>query len=202
MRLVLPKSKLYGTLPYVLIVAGLVGFIASFVLTYDKLHVLQNPSYDPPCNINPILSCGSVMKTEQADLFGMPNTIYGLVAFTALITFGFMLAAGAQLKRWIWQAAQAAAILGVIFMHYLFFQSVYRISAICVWCFAVWMVTIPLFVFLTAFNIRAGNLPLPKSLKPAGMFFARNSGNILLVWYMIIFLILFKEFWYYWSTLL
>lgn len=202
MRRVLPKSKRYGNLPYILLVAGLIGFIASFALTYDKLHVLQNPSYDPPCNINPILSCGSVMKTEQANLFGMPNTIFGLVAFTALITFGFMLAAGAELKRWIWQAAQAAAVLGVIFMHYLFFQSVYRISAICIWCFTVWMITIPLFVFLTAYNLREGNIRLPKAFKPAGLFFARNSGNIVFVWYVVIILVLLKEFWYYWSTLL
>lgn len=62
-------------LPFILIAAGIIGIIASFVLTYDKIHVLTDKGYEPSCNINPILSCGSVMKTEQASLLGVPNTV-------------------------------------------------------------------------------------------------------------------------------
>jgi uncharacterized membrane protein len=81
------KLTLPRVLPYILIVAGIIGCIASFVLTYDKIQVLQNANYEPSCNINPILSCGSVMKTEQASLFGVPNTVFGLVAYSMLFTF-------------------------------------------------------------------------------------------------------------------
>lgn len=52
------------TLPYIFIIAGIIGAIASFVLTYGKIQVLQNPAYKPACSVNPVLSCGSVMKTE------------------------------------------------------------------------------------------------------------------------------------------
>src|SRR5664279_4721339 len=127
---------------------------ASFVLTYYKLHILQNPAYHPPCNINPVLSCGSVMKTEQASLFGMPNTIYGLMAFAMLLTLGVVLVSGAKLPAWMWRAAQGIATVGVISMHYLFFQGVFRIGAICPWCFAVWMITIPVFWYITLYNLR------------------------------------------------
>jgi len=190
------------TLPYILIVAGIVGSIASFILTYDKIQILQNPGYEPGCNLNPILSCGSVMKTEQASLLGVPNTIFGLIAFATLATFGALLASGARVKRWVWLGAQLAATIGVIFMHYLFFQGVYRIGAICPWCFAVWMVTIPTFWYITVYNLRERNLQLPHSLQPASRFVQTHHARILTVWYLIIFAILLEHFWYYWSTLL
>jgi uncharacterized membrane protein len=196
------NTSLKTVLPYILIVAGIVGVIASFVLTYDKIHVLQNAGYKPPCNINPILSCGSVMKTEQASLLGVPNTIFGLMAFSMLFTFGVLLAGGAKVKKWVWLGAQFAATAGVIFMHYLFFQGVYRINAICPWCFVIWIITIPVFWYITQYNLREQNIRLPAALKPASLFIQKHPGDILLVWYLAILGILAQRFWYYWSTLI
>lgn len=189
-------------LPYILILAGIIGCLASFVLTYDKIHVIQDPSYSPACNINPILSCGSVMKTEQASLLGVPNTIFGLIAFSMLFTFGILLAGGAKVKRWVWLGAQIASTTGVIFMHYLFFQGVFRIHAICPWCFVIWMITIPVFWYITLYNLRERHLVLPAKLKPLSEFIQRHHGDVLIVWYLAIFAILIQRFWYYWSTLL
>lgn len=189
-------------LPYILIAAGIVGIIASFVLTYDKIHVLTDNSYEPSCNINPILSCGSVMKTEQASLLGVPNTVFGLIAFSMLLTFGFLLAGGAKVKKWVWIGAQIAATVGVIFMHYLFFQGVYRINAICPWCFVVWIITIPTFWYITLYNLREQNINLPTSMNKITAFMQKHHGDILVVWYLAILGILLQHFWYYWSTLL
>ena len=189
-------------LPYIFIVVGIIGCIASFALTYDKIHVLQDPSYSPACNISPILSCGSVMKTEQANLLGVPNTIFGLIAFSMLFTFGVLLAAGAQVKRGIWLGAQLAALIGMIFMHYLFFQGVFRINAICPWCFVVWMITIPTFWYITIYNLKVENIRLRGKLKSASGFLQRHHGDMLGLWYLVIFGILLQHFWYYWSTLL
>jgi len=191
-------------LPWILLIGSLVGLAASFILTYDKIHVLQNSSYQPGCNLNPVLSCGSVMKTSQASLFGVPNTIFGLVAFGMLFALALGLLAGASYKRWLWRCAQAAAAAGVIFMHYLFFQAVFRIHAICPWCFGVWMITIPIFLSITIYNIRAGNIGLSRvpALAAAGRFVSKYSLDILAFWYLCIFLILLIKFWYYWSTLI
>lgn len=115
---ILKNNTLEKVLPYNLIMVGVIGVIALFALT--------NAGYEPSCNMNPILSCGSVMKTEQSSLLGVPNTIFGLIAFSMLLTFGFLLAGGAKVKRWVWIGAQVAATVGIIFMHYLFFQGVYR----------------------------------------------------------------------------
>jgi uncharacterized membrane protein len=200
-----PRSVTWQrALPYVLLIGGIIGMLASFMLTYDKIHVLQNPDYRPACNINPILSCGSVMQTEQATLLGVPNTIFGLVAFSMLTTFAVLLLAGAQVKRWVWQAAQVAATGGVIFMHYLFFEAVWRIHAICPWCFVVWMITIPIFYGITIYNLRQGNLGHLrwKTTNKVGLFIEKYSNDLLVLWYLIILGILLVKFWYYWSTLL
>ncbi len=191
------ETNRYGRLPWLFMSTGFIGGLASFILTYDKIRVLVDPSYQPACNINPIFSCGSVMSTEQASLLGVPNTIFGLIAFTVLFTFGFMLLAGSTVQKWVWQAAQVAATIGVIFMHYLFFQAVWRIGAICPWCFVVWMITIPIFWQITLFNIKSGYISLPKR---ASAFAQKYSGEILTVWYGGIFTILLIRFWYYWST--
>lgn len=198
----LQTLTLNTVLPYLLITAGVIGCLASFVLTYDKIQVLQNPAYSPACNINPILSCGSVMKTEQASLLGVPNTIFGLMAFSMLLTFGVLLASGARIGKPVWWGAQAAALLGVVFMHYLFFQGVFRIHAICPWCFVVWMITIPVFWYITLYNLQQGAIRLPQKLQPVGVFVKKHHGDLLAVWYLAILGILLQHFWYYWSTLL
>lgn len=194
--------KIEKVLPYILVGAAIIGLLASYVLTYDKIQVLMNPAYDPPCNINPVLSCGSVMKTSQASLMGVPNTIFGLGAFSALLTFGVLLASGATFKRWVWLAAQGAATLGAVFMHYLFFQGVFVIGAICPWCFAVWMVTIPVFWYITVYNLQSGVFGLRGRALAVSKFIVRHHGDILGVWYLAIFGIILWRFWYYWSSLL
>jgi uncharacterized membrane protein len=142
------------------------------------------------------------MKTEQASLFGVPNTVFGLIAFSMLFTFGLLLAGGAQVKKWLWVGAQLVAVAGVVFMHYLFFQGVYRINAICPWCFVVWMITIPVFWYITMYNLKERNIRLPATLGPVSVFIQRHHGDILAAWYLVIFSILLQHFWYYWSTLL
>ena len=62
------------------LIAGVIGLVASMTLTVEKIEILLNPSYVPSCNINPIVSCGSVMVTPQASVLGFPNPLLGIVA--------------------------------------------------------------------------------------------------------------------------
>lgn len=188
-------------LAVIFLVAAAVGLLASFQLTYDKIQVLKNPAYVPGCNINPVLSCGSVMKTEQANLLGMPNTIFGLVAFGALAAIGLALLAGATFKRWFWIVINLAALGGFIFFIYLFFQGVYRIGAICPYCFLVWMVVPPVLWYTTLYNLKQGHIgrTVSEQLKRTLL---RFHGDILGLWYLAVFLVLLTHFWYYWKTLI
>jgi len=70
------------------LIAGVIGLIASTTLTVEKIELLRNPSYVPSCNINPIVSCGSVMTTPQASVLGFPNSLIGIAAFTIVTVTG------------------------------------------------------------------------------------------------------------------
>jgi uncharacterized membrane protein len=69
------------------LIAGVIGLTAAGVLLIEKISLLQNPAYVPSCSINPVVSCGSVIITPQAAVFGPPNPLYGVIAFTLVLTF-------------------------------------------------------------------------------------------------------------------
>ena len=72
----------YRQTAWTLVVGGIIGIFASIELIIQKIAVLSDPDFVPNCDINPILSCGSVISTEQASLFGFPNPVLGVIGFT------------------------------------------------------------------------------------------------------------------------
>ncbi len=200
------KNKI-RTLPNVigmlLVVLGMIGFIAASTLAIEKVALLKNPEYVPSCNLNPVLSCGSVMSTHQAEVFGFPNPFIGVAGFAIVVTVGMGILAGAKYKRWYWLGLEAGTIFGVSFVHWLIYQSIFVIGALCPYCMVVWAVTIPIFLYVTLYNMREGHIRLNSAwLKSLNQFVQKNHGNILFVWYSIIFLIILNHFWYYWQTLI
>lgn len=185
-------------LPFIVLSAGIIGFLASFTLTVDTIKSLQNPGFDPVCNINPIISCGSVMKTDQASVLGFANSLIGVGAFAALTALGVALLAGAKFSRWLWLSMQALASLGLVFVHWLIFESLYRIGSLCPFCMAVWLVVIPTFWYLTLYNLRQSKFAANQLF----LFAYRHHVDILIVWLLIIVGLIINRFWYYWSTLL
>ena len=189
-------------LPWILLIGGLGGLFASFMLSLEKFEALKNPHYVPVCNLNPILNCGTVASSDQAFAFGFYNPFLGLVAYSAVVTVGASLLAGAKFRRWFWVLLEAGLLFGVLFITWLQFETLYRIGALCLFCMVAWAVTIPVFWYATLYNLREGNIILPKSLKSIGIFAQKHHGDILLVWFLIILLLILKRFWYYWSTLI
>jgi uncharacterized membrane protein len=196
------KLTLEKAIPYLLIVAGIIGLISSFAITYDKMKLLENPSYRPSCNLNPIISCGSVMQSKQGEAFGFPNPWLGLAAFAILLTIGMGMLAGAKFKRWFWLGLEAGTLFGIGFVHWLFFESVYRIHALCPWCMAVWVVVIASFWYVTLYNLQTGVIKLPKgkSWSKLGVFLRQHHLDIIILWYLIIVFLIFKHFWYYFGS--
>ncbi len=142
------------------------------------------------------------MKTWQASVFGFPNSLIGIAGFAIVTTVGMALLAGATFKRWFWWGLQAGTVFGASFVTWLQYQSIYRISALCPYCMVVWSVTIPIFWYVTLYNLRQGHIKLPARLKNLGNFLERHHGDILLVWFLIIIGLILNHFWYYWSTLI
>lgn len=186
-------------LPWVLTIGGAIGLVAAFVLTVEKIALLKDPAYVPSCSLNPVLSCGSIMRTPQAEAFGFPNPLLGIVGFTVVLTAGVVLLAKVRLPYWFWMGLQAGAFLGVLFVHWLIYQSLYRIGALCPYCMIVWAVTIPIFWYLTVHNLQQGHVPGPRRVVAA---LTRFHGVVLTVWYLAIAVALLQAFWTYWMTLL
>ncbi len=187
-------AKLPKILPYILIICGTIGLICAFVIMYEKLQLLADPSYKPACSINPVISCGSIMKSDQSHLFGFPNPIIGLAAFPVLITTGVAMLAGAQFKRWYWRGLQIGSLLGVAFVTWLFFESVYRIGALCPYCMVVWTITIMTFWYVTLYNLQQEHIRLNPRV---ANFLQQHHFDILLMWYLVIAGLILQHFWYF-----
>ncbi|MFI6514947.1 vitamin K epoxide reductase family protein [Spirillospora sp. NPDC050679] len=186
---------------WVLALGGAVGLLASFVLAVEKIALLKDPARTPSCSINPVLSCGSVMTTPQAEVFGFPNPLLGIAGFAAVTAVGAALLAGAVLPRWFWRALAAGTAAGAVFVHWLIFQSLYRIGALCPYCMAVWTVMIPIFWY-TAVHLLTSRPPnLPARTRGAARIAADYHGVVLTCWYLAIVGLIAERFWLYWSTL-
>ncbi|OBG73702.1 hypothetical protein A5714_23320 [Mycobacterium sp. E2462] len=179
------------------LIAGAVGLAASMTLTVEKIDILLNPAYVPSCNINPILSCGSVMVTPQASLLGFPNPLLGLVAFAVVVVTGLLAVTKVPLPHWYWVGLTVGLLIGAAFVHWLIFQSLYRINALCPYCMVVWVVTISLLVVVASIAARP---VLPQSGPVALLYQWRWS--IAALWFTAVFLLIMARFWDYWSTLL
>ncbi|MGG5171443.1 vitamin K epoxide reductase family protein [Pseudarthrobacter sp. J1738] len=149
---------------WLLLITGIVGWIASGWLVLEKLEVLKDPNHITACDVSPWVSCGQVMKTWQSSLFGFPNMFIGIVAFAIIITTAMGILAGAKFARWYWLGLQAGVTLGFIFVCWLFSQALYAIGILCPFCMVVWAMMIPMFIWVTTRNLIHGVIPAPAAL--------------------------------------
>jgi uncharacterized membrane protein len=184
-------------LPWILVVGGIIGIIASLAITQEKFDLAANPHYQPICDLNPIISCGSVMKSAQSHVFGFTNTYIGLVGFPIVIAAGMAMFAGARFKRWWWWGMQAGLTFGTVFAYWLLFESIFRIHALCPWCLSVDVAITAIFWYLTLFNFYNGYIRLPARFKSVGGFAKRHHVDILVAWYLVVIAIILYHFWYY-----
>lgn len=181
-----------------LTIGGLIGLVAAAVLLVEKIQLIRNPSYVPSCSINPVLSCGSVMTTPQAEVFGFPNPLVGVAGFAAVATVGLALLAGASFARWFVLVVQAGATFGVVFVHWLIYQSLYVIGALCPYCMGVWVVMIAIFWHTTVVTLTDRGSGGGRVAKVARAY----RGSVLTAWYLIIVGLIAHRFWSYWVSLL
>jgi uncharacterized membrane protein len=181
------------------LIAGAVGLLASVTLTAEKIDILLNPSYVPSCNLNPIISCGSVMVTPQASVLGFPNPLLGIVAFTVTLVVGVLAVAKVSLPQWFWIGLTAGTFVGAVFVHWLIFQSLYRIGALCPYCMVVWAMTITLLVVVGSIALRP---VLDNRDATAAGLLHQWRWSLTALWFTAVFLLIMVRFWEYWSTLL
>ena len=196
-----PAAFLQRAIGWIITIASLIAFIAAVILFVEKLKLIDDPDYVPTCSINPILSCGSIMESDQAEAFGFPNPLLGIVGFGGLSMLGAALLTGVKFPRRMWLVIQAGVTFAFGFVCWLIFQSLYRIEALCPYCMVVWVAVFTLFVYVTIYNLSAGNIGKAGSSNTAIRFAASYHGVILTVLLLTVVVLIAEAFWSYWRTL-
>ena len=149
-------------LSLLLVIGGIIGFIAAFALTLDKFQVLEHPASasNLSCDFSPIVQCSKNLGSAEGSAFGFPNPVIGIAGFFALIVVGMSLLAGARFARWYWVILNLGLTFAIGFVIFLITKSIFHLGTLCPWCMVVWSVTIPLFLSVTFYNLAEGNIPV------------------------------------------
>jgi len=183
------------TLPWLLIICAVIGLWASFTLTIEHINLLKDPNHQLNCDLNPILSCGPVMQSDIATQFGFPNPIIGLVAFSAQATLGITMLAGAKMKSWFWRLYGVAILVGLGFIFWLMYQSIFQIKAICIYCLISWVV-----MFITAwyvFQFMLAEKHITIKNKAIATFVRKYQLEIVISWFLLPIVLIIYEFWHF-----
>ena len=171
------------TVALVLLVTGVVGFGAAFVLAVEKFLLLTNPFYVPSCSVNAAVSCTSIMQSAQSAVFGFPNPLLGIAGFAVVATTGAVVLAGGRLAGWFRAGLQVGVVAGVIFVGWLISQSLFVIHALCPYCMIVWVATLTAFWYLTLDNLNRihGRLPALATRAVDAVRRTHSAGLLLLL---------------------
>lgn len=185
--------------PLVLVIFGLIGLSASIAIAAEKEHLLNNPGTDLPCNLNPIYSCSNVFMSEQSHILGVSNEYLGIAVFGALIALGVVLLAGATLKKWFWLLFLAGMAGSMAVVFWFFYQSVYVIGSLCIFCSIVWFSTWTITVVGFSWLVDTKQFTVKKQYQP--ILSALRSYSAL-IWFLLILsfaTLIVRHFWYYYG---
>lgn len=161
-----------------LIVSSLVGLVAAFVLTLDKIKQIRDPQSALGCDFSVLVQCGKNLDSAQGAVFGFPNPLIGLMCWVAPLVVGMAILSGARFARWFWFLFWCGFAFAIGLVGWLIAQSVFVLGTLCPWCMVTWAVTIPSFFAVTFHALRIGAIPLGAGARRAG---ARLFGWLPLV---------------------
>jgi len=178
-----------------MLVSSVIGLVASLVLSIEALALAENPFADLNCDINTVLSCGTVGASWQASLLGFPNAYLGLIAEPVVITIAVAALGGVRFPRWFMLSAQVVYFIGFAFAYWLFYQSYFVIGALCPWCLTITITTTLVFVSMTRVNLLENNFNLSAGAYRTVASWLRAGADTLgaiLLFAILIAMILFK----------
>lgn len=180
-------------------VLGVIGISAAMILSIEKIEILSEPSHVASCSLSPIVACSPVIASPQASAFGFPNSFIGIFGFAAILTAAMTILAGAtKLNKVWWRTLLGGIALGAIFCVWLFYQGVFDIGKLCLYCMLVWLVTFALLWLVTAHAITEKYINLGKHLNRFFLY----KYELIAGTYVLIFMILFARWSDYWLGLL
>ena len=186
------RRWVFGTM----LLFGTIGLIAAFTLTVEKFHLLENPDAVLSCSFNVVLNCSTVMQTWQSSVFGFPNMILGLMAYSVVMTIALLGLLNVTLPRKFLIVVNIGYLLGALFAYWLFFQSVFAIQVLCPWCLIVTFATTLILATMTRYNLQQNTFNLSKKTNSAVQkFLAKDFDKLLTAsWVVILIVVVFLKF--------
>lgn len=183
---------IFGTM----LVFGLTALSAAFILSVEKIHLLENPQTILSCTFNLVLDCSKVMETWQSRVFGFPNMFIGLMAYAIIVCIAILGLSGTKFPRWFLIAGNIGYLLGTIFAYWLFFNSVYIIEILCPWCLIVTFSTTLILASMTNYNLRENTFGLSKKVNAKVQNFLKKDGHKLIVasWLVLMGILVYLKF--------
>jgi uncharacterized membrane protein len=122
-------------------VLSLLGLVIAAYLTVEHF----TSSTTLACPETGAINCAKVTSSSYATVAGVPVAVLGLVYFVAMVLL-CMPRAWRSSSPWVAPARAAAACVGAVSVLYLVWVELFRVNAICLWCTAVHVLTLALFV--------------------------------------------------------
>lgn len=141
---------------FTLVLGSAVSLLASLVLSIEALVLARGTEATLSCDINAVLSCSGVAQHWSAELLGFPNSFLGLATLPVMLTIGVILLARVNLPQWFMLAAQAGAVVGLVFAAWMLYMSIFEIRILCPWCLTTDVGMLLIFYGLTRYNILTG----------------------------------------------
>jgi uncharacterized membrane protein len=135
-------------------------------------------------------------------VLGFPNSLIGIAAFTVVLVTGVLAVTKVPLPQWYWIGLTIGTLIGTAFVHWLIFQSLYRIGALCPYCMVVWVVTITLLVVAASIVFRPVLQERETRTSAVGRVLFQWRWSIVTLWFTAVFLLIMVRFWNYWSSIL
>lgn len=139
-----------------LIIGAILGLIAAFALTIEKIRQLANPGIAASCDFSILVQCGANLNSWQGSLFGFPNPLLGLVGWSMTLVVGVAIWGKVVLPDWFLRLFTLGTFLAQAFVIWLIYVSVFMLGTLCPWCMVTWVATIPVFISTITWTLKEG----------------------------------------------
>jgi uncharacterized membrane protein len=124
------QRTIYG----IMTTGGVIGMIAAFLQTTEKIKLLKNKDAILACDLNSVFSCTNVLNAWQSSVFGFPNSLQCMALFTIFASIGLVGLSGGVLPRKLRLSIHALSLFTLGFALWFLTQSIYVINALCILC--------------------------------------------------------------------
>lgn len=117
-----------------MLAGGIVGMLAAFLQTTEKMALLKNKDAVLTCDLNSVFSCTNVLNAWQSAVFGFPNSLMCMALFTIFASIALVGVSGGVLPRRLRLGIHAISLATLGFALWFLTQSIYVINALCILC--------------------------------------------------------------------